>query len=404
MSLNRGRPILAIPGPTVIPERILSGMHRQAVSIYDGELVEMTDLLLEDLKKLARTDGYVAIYQANGHGAWEAALRNTLLPGDKIVVLSNGFFSSRWGMVASSLGIEVTYLDYGMTDHADPVRLEALLKEDTSNDIKAVLAVQTETSSSVRNDPHALRLAIDAANHDALLMLDCIASMGCDPFEMDAWGIDVAVSAGQKGLMMPIGLSFVFFNEKADAARVKTMPGQYFDWTDRAKSKDFYPRWSGSPPVHHMYGLRESLDMILNEEGLPSVWARHQTISGAICAAVDAWGSTGALSLNIKDQDHRAGGVTTVNTARGVGAKIRNWCDVNAGVTLGNSLGFPPAEIEDHFRIGHMGHLNVHMVMGVLGAIETAMQAERISHGPGALSAAAQVLAAHATTGMKTKS
>lgn len=401
MSLNKGHPILAIPGPSVIPERILSAMHRQAVSIYESELIEMTDLLLEDLKRLARTDGYVAIYQANGHGAWEAALRNTLRPGDKIVVLSNGFFSSRWGMVAATLGVKVTYLDYGMAGHADPARLEALLREDTSNDIKAVLAVQTETSSSVHNDPHALRLAIDAADHQALLMIDCIASMGCDPFKMDAWGVDVAVSASQKGLMIPIGLSFVFFNEKADAARTHTTPGQYFDWTDRAKSKDFYPRWSGSPPVHHMFGLRESLNMIVKEEGLPAVWSRHKTLSAAICAAVDAWGSAGTLSLNIKEPDRRAGGVTTINTAPGVGAKIRTWCDLNAGVTLGNSLGFPPSEVEDHFRIGHMGHLNIHMVMGVLGAIETAMQAEGIPHGTGGISAAAEVLAAHPTTGMK---
>lgn len=398
MSLNKGRPVLAIPGPTEIPERVLAAMHRQAVSIYEGELFEMTDVLLEDLKTLARTKGHVAFYQSNGHGAWEAALRNTVSQGDRIVVLSNGFFSSRWGMVASTLGVEVDYLDYGMSEHADPERLEALLREDANNDIKAVLAVQTETSSSVRNDPHALRRAIDAAGHDALLMIDCIASLGVDPFEMDAWGIDVVVSAGQKGLMTPIGSSFVFFNEKADAARARTTPGQYFDWTHRAKSKDFYPRWSGSPPVHNMYALREALDMILKDEGLPAVWARHKTVSTAVCAAVDAWGAEGTMALNIKGPAHRGAGVTTVNTSSGVGAKIRNWCAANAGVTFGNSLGFPPEELHDHFRIGHMGHFNIHMVMGVLGAIETAMQAQDIPYGAGGLTAAASVLAAHPTT------
>lgn len=397
MSLNHGRSLLAIPGPSVIPDRVLNAMHRPSASIYDGELVEMTDGLLDDLKRVAGTDGNAAIYLANGHGAWEAALRNTLNVGDTVLVLSNGFFSHKWGTVAQGLGLNVEFIEYGMTGDADPARLEAALMADTAGAIKAILAVQSETSSSVRNDIPALRAVIDAVGHTALLMVDCIAALGCDRFEMDAFGVDVMVSAGQKGMMNPIGLAFVFFNDKADAARVGTNPGQYWDWTDRAKSKSFYPRWSGSPPGHLMFALRETLDMMVHEETMPAVWARHSTIARAVWAAVDAWGQRGSLELNIADPARRAAGVTTINTAPGVGHKIRMWCQHEAGVTLGNALGFPAEELEDHFRIGHMGHLNIHMVIGVLGAIETAMIAQDIEHGSGALAAAATVLAKHQT-------
>ncbi len=212
---------------------------------------------------------------------------------------------------------------------------------------------------------------------------------------MDSLGVDVMVSASQKGMMCPVGLSFVFFNEKADAARAHTQPGHYMDWSERAKSKSFYPRWAGSPPARHMFALRASLDMLF-EEDLPAVWARHATIAKAVAAAVEVWGAEGHMQLNIADPAYRSNGVTTVKTAPGVAHKIRTWCEAEAGVTLGNSLGFPDSEIHDHFRIGHMGHFNVHMVMGVLGTIETALHAQSIPHGPGALSAAAQVLAAHA--------
>jgi len=394
MSLNQGRPIMAIPGPTVMPDRVLAAMNRQSASIYDGELVDMTDGLLNDLKEVAGTNGHVAIYQANGHGAWEAALCNTVQPGGRILVLSNGFFSSRWGMVAESIGLKVEYLDYGMADHADAAMLQERLSADTEGHIKAVLTVQTETSSSVRNDIGELRKAITAAGHDALFLVDCIASLGCDPFDMDALGVDVMVSASQKGMMGPVGLSFIFFNDKADAARAHTNPGHYMDWTERAKSQSFYPRWAGSPPAHNMFALRTSLDMLF-EEGLSEVWSRHATIAKAVAAAVDAWGTEGHMQLNIADPAYRSTGVTTVNTTPGIAHKIRTWCEAEAGVTLGNSLGFPESEVHDHFRIGHMGHLNVHMVMGVLGAIETALHAQNVPHGAGAISAAAKVLAAH---------
>lgn len=397
MSLNRGRPVLAIPGPSVLPDRVLTAMHRASPSIYDGELVDMSDGLQDGLKRVARTSGHAAIYVANGHGAWEAALRNTLNPGDQVLVLSIGFFSRLWGEVATDLKLKVEEISYGMSEAVDPAGLELALRADTNHRIRAVLAVQTETSSSVRNDIPALRAAIDRAGHPALFMVDCIASLGCDRYEMDAFGVDVTVSAGQKGLMNPIGLSFVLFNDKAHSERARTNPGRYWDWTNRAFSKSFYPRWCGSPPAHHMFALRETLAMILDEEGMEAVWARHATISNAIWAAVDAWGSTGIMALNVTESAHRAAGVTTINTAPGVGARIRAWCEREAGVTLGNALGFPAEELADHFRIGHMGHLNVHMVMGTLGAIEAAMAAEGLAYGPGALTAAARVLATHKT-------
>ncbi|MFO0407879.1 MAG: pyridoxal-phosphate-dependent aminotransferase family protein [Labrys sp. (in: a-proteobacteria)] len=355
----------------------------------------MTDALLEGLKRIARTKGHAAIYVANGHGAWEAALRNTVKPGERVLLVSTGFFSHRWGEVADDLGLAVTEITHGMGEAADPELLEAALRADSCHEIRAVMAVQTETSSSVCNDVSALRAAMSRARHPALFIVDCIASLGCDRYEMDDWGVDVTVAAGQKGLMNPIGLSFVMFNDKAMVARKAVRPGRYWDWTDRAFSRSFYPRWCGSPPAHHMFALRETLGMILDEEGLEAAWRRHSTFARAVWAAVEAWGRTGLMALNISDRTRRASGVTTVNTTPGVAARIRAWCEAEAGVTLGNALGFPPEETADHFRIGHMGHLNVHMLMGTLGSIETAMVAEGLDFGPGALTAAAHALAAH---------
>ena len=395
MSLNKGRPTTAMPGPSVLPERVMAAMGRQSVNIYEGELVDMADGLQQDLKKVAGTEGFVAIYQSNGHGSWEATLRNTINSGDEIIVISTGYLSRNWGEVAEILGAKATFLDYGMAGHSDPDELREVLAKDKAGRIKAVLMVQTETSSSVRNDVPAMRAAIDDAGHDAIFMVDCIASLGCDMFLMDEWGVDVMVAASQKGMMNPIGMAFVFFNDKADAAGADKKPGYYFDWNGRAKSNNASQRWAGSPPAHHMFALRESLDMMLHEEGMSAVWARHQTIAKAVWAAVEAWGRNGVMALNITDPEYRAMGVTTVNTKPGIARMIRAWCEDNAGLTLGNCLGFPEEEEGDHFRIGHMGYQNIHMVMGVLGSIETAMRAQGISHGEGALSAASEKLAEH---------
>lgn len=391
--------MLAIPGPSVIPDRVLAAMHRPSPNIYEGELVDMTATIFPDLKTVARTGGDVAIYIANGHGAWEAALRNTVNPREKVLVLVTGRFARLWGDLAETLGIDVEFIDFGMQSDADPNRLEERLRADGAGEIRAVLTVQTDTASSVRNDIPALRKAMDAAGHEALFMVDCIASLACDRYEMDQWGADVTVAGCQKGLMTPTGISFVFFNQRAAERRKTASPGYYWDWNARTHPEVFYQQFGGTPPTQHLFGLREALNILLHEEGLHECWSRHATIARAYWAAFDAWGSSGSIRHNIEDRNKRSNAVSCVIVESGNVAAIRAWSEKNGGVTLGVGLGSPQkgsAQTDDRFRIGHMGHQNVPMVMGVLGAIDTTFKALGVPHGSGALEAATEIMAGHA--------
>jgi alanine-glyoxylate transaminase / serine-glyoxylate transaminase / serine-pyruvate transaminase len=399
MSLKFGRQLVAIPGPSIIPDRVLAAMHRPSPNIYEGELVELTASLLPDLRAVARTASQVAIYIANGHGAWEAALRNTVNAGEKILVLSTGRFAANWGRVAETLDIIVEVLDFGMQGQADPDQLEQALRADRDRTVKAVLTVQSDTASSVRNDIAALRRAIDSSGHDAMLFVDCIASLGCDRFEMDDWSVDLTVAACQKGLMTPAGLSFVFFGDKAARARTAACPGFYWDWQPRSQPDAFYQQFGGTAPTHHLFGLREALDMLVHEEGIEAAWARHHAIANAVWAAIEAWGSEGSTRHNIAAAERRTNAVSTIATAAGDATRIRGWCEQQAGVTLGIGIGFgaqDSPEYNSHFRIGHMGHINLPMVMGALGAVDAAMKALEIAHGPGALETASAALAQYA--------
>ncbi|MEM9126634.1 MAG: aminotransferase class V-fold PLP-dependent enzyme, partial [Pseudomonadota bacterium] len=203
MSLAWGREYLAIPGPSVMPDAVLQAMHRPSPNIYDGELIQMMPALTRDLKRVARTDQHVAIYIANGHGTWEAALSNVIAPGETVLAPASGRFAHGWAEMATGLGADVQVIDFGMAAPWDFGRLADTLRADTAHEIKAVLAVHVDTSTSIRNDIPALRQLLDDLNHPALLLADCIASLGCDRFEMDAWGVDVMVTASQKGLMTP---------------------------------------------------------------------------------------------------------------------------------------------------------------------------------------------------------
>lgn len=396
VNVSAGRSYLAIPGPSVVPDQVLQAMHRASPNIYAGELVEMTATLIPDLRRVARTQHQVAIYISNGHGAWEAALQNTLQPGDKVLVPSSGRFAIGWSEMAEGLGIETEVLDFGNHAPWDHDRIAEALAADTGHRIKAVLGVHVDTSSSIRNDVAALRRALDAAGHPALLMADCIASLGCDRFEMDEWGVDVMVTACQKGLMVPAGMSFVFFNERAAAAR-KMLPriSRYWDWEPRASPEEFYQYFGGTAPTHHLYGLRAALDMI-HAEGMEAVWARHAHLASAIWAACEAWGSDGPLRMNVPERALRSHAVTALQLGSPLGTELRMWLEQNLGLTLGIGLGMaPPRSPEWHgfFRLGHMGHVNGHMVMGLLGGIETGLKALDIPHGKGALAAAATALA-----------
>jgi alanine-glyoxylate transaminase / serine-glyoxylate transaminase / serine-pyruvate transaminase len=394
--LSNGTRYLAIPGPSVMPDAVLRAMHRAAPNIYTGELHDITRSVVPDLCAVARTAHHVAIYIGNGHAAWEASLANVLSPGDRVLVLATGRFGIGWAEMAKSLRVAVDIIDFGPTADIDMDRVAAALRADANHQIKAVLAVHVDTSSSVKNDIPALRETMDAAGHPAILMVDCIASLGCDRFEMDAWGVDVMVTASQKGLMVPPGLGFVFFNDKADRLREKAAcVTSYWDWRPRANPAEYYQHFNGTAPTHHIYGLRAALD-IIHAEGIEAVWTRHEVLARTIWAALDAWAAEGPMRLNISDPAKRSHAVTSVALGGNDADRLREWTERVAGVTLGVGLGREPASA--YFRIGHMGHVNAHMVLGVLSVIEAGLTALNIPHGRGALDAAAHVVA-HAVRG-----
>ena len=379
-----------------MPDRVLAAMHRPSPNIYEGDLIKLTHSLFPDLKTVAQTKHSAAIYIANGHGAWEAAISNTCSRGDTILVLVTGRFGAGWAEMASELGVQTRILDFGMDADADPAVVTQTLKEDVDHVIKAVFTVQTDTASSVKNDINALRKAIDEANHPALFFVDCIASLGCDKFEMDAWGVDVMVTGCQKGLMTPAGMSFVFFNDKSQVMhRRANLKTPYWDWEPRANPEVFYQHFCGTAPTHHLYGLREALNILVHEEGIEAAWARHMTMSRAVWAAVEAWG---CLAVNIKEPSKRSQAVTTVLSKNDECGRLRHWCEHKAGLTLGIGLGLaePGQKSWDNvMRIGHMGHMNPVMLMGALGTIDAGLKAMRIPHGPDALNAASSEIANH---------
>ncbi|SOH93419.1 alanine-glyoxylate transaminase / serine-glyoxylate transaminase / serine-pyruvate transaminase [Monaibacterium marinum] len=395
MTLAFGQQMLAIPGPSPAPERVLRAMHRGSPNIYDGELVDMMPDLMDDLRTVARTKHDVALYISNGHGAWEAALSNVFSRGDHVLVLATGRFAQGWREMTEQMGITTDMIDFGTDCPIDPARVVEALNADNGR-IKAVLCVHTDTASSVRNDIAALGKAIQSTGHDALFMVDCIASLGCEPFEMDAWGVDVMVTGCQKGLMTPAGMSFVFFGPRAKArAETADCRTGYWNWTPRADPAMFYQRFCGTAPTHHLFGLREALTMLVHEEGVQAAWARHAVLASAVWAAADRWAEGGALRPNVPDRAHRSLAVTTLQLEGYDVEALRQWCETKAGVTLGVGLGldFTQARGTGLFRIGHMGHLNAHSILGTLACVEAGLKALGIPHGSGGIEAAVTAIA-----------
>ncbi|WP_417808340.1 pyridoxal-phosphate-dependent aminotransferase family protein [Thioclava sp.] len=397
MSLSQGRPYLAIPGPSTMPDRVLSAMHRPAPNIYEGDIELLAARIADGLRRVALSTSHVAIYIANGHGAWEASLANIFSRGDKALALITGRFGDIWALSAAAMGVEVERLEFGIKASVDPDRVEAALRADTGHEIKAVLLTHVDTASSLRNDIAAVRAAINAAGHPALLMVDAIASLGCDEFRMDDWGVDVMVAASQKGLMVPPGLGFVWFSDKAnEASKNADLASPYWNWQPRAFPEMVYQYFGGTSPTHHLFGLDESLKMILEEEGLPHIWARHGTLARTVWAAFEAWGQDGDIALNVANPAQRAHSVTAARIGGGGAQRLRHWLETEAGVTLGIGLGMAEPgtpEANDFLRVAHMGHVNAHMTLGALATMEAGLQALGIAHGGGALAAAAAEVA-----------
>ncbi len=386
MTVRHGREFLSIPGPTTVPDEVLGAMHRPAIDIYDGSDLERTTAsLLDDLRTILHTEGRTYIYAANGHGAWEAAAVNVLSRGDKVLVLESGRFAVGWGQMAASVGVEIEVLPGRPRGPIDPAAVEERLRDDAAGDIKAVFAVQIDTASGVVNDLPAIRQAIDAAGHRALFMVDTIASLGIMPFEMDRWGIDVAVAAGQKGLMTPPGLSFVAAGPRAmEAHRSADLRTFYWDWTER-EGPLHYQKYCGTPPEHLLFGLRKALDMLF-DEGLDDIFRRHTLLAEAVRRAVAVWAGGGALSFNITDPSARSDAVTTVLMNEGHDpAALLTYCREKCGVVLGIGIGDLAGRA---FRIAHMGHVNAPMILGTLSTIEIALAALGVPHGKGGVQAA----------------
>jgi alanine-glyoxylate transaminase / serine-glyoxylate transaminase / serine-pyruvate transaminase len=389
MVVRAGREFLAIPGPTTVPDEVLQAMHRPAVEIYSGALLQLTDSLLGDLCRLFRTAGRSYIYIANGHGAWEAALTNVLSKGDKILVLESGRFALGWGDAAARMGVEVEVLKGSWRRAVRPADVEARLSKDKEHRIKAVLAVQIDTASGVMNDIAAIGGAIRAARHNALFMVDAVASLGCVPFEMDAWGVDVAMSGSQKGLMTPPGLGFVAAGDRAREAHKRAdLRTPYWDWTTR-EGEEHYQKYAGTPPEHLMFGLRKALDMLFLE-GLSNVFLRHRLLAEASRLAVQVWSKGGAFGFNIVEASERSDTVTTVLMSDGGDPRpLLDYCNLKCGVVLGIGIGELSGKA---FRIAHMGHINAPMALGTLSIIEVALTALDIAHERGGCQAAIEWL------------
>jgi alanine-glyoxylate transaminase / serine-glyoxylate transaminase / serine-pyruvate transaminase len=349
----------------------------------------LTDSLLRDLSKLFATKGHSYIHIANGHGAWEAALSNVLSRGDKVLVLESGRFAIGWGNTAAAMGADVEVLKGDWRRAVRPAEVEARLRRDKNHEIKAILVAQVDTASGVYNDIEAIGKVIKSTGHPALFMVDTVASLGCMPFEMDEWGIDVAMSGSQKGLMTPPGLGFVAANDRAREVHKKAnLRTPYWDWTER-EGPEHYRKYAGTAPVHLLYALRQAIDMLL-EEKLENVFLRHRLLAEAVRRAVGVWSEGQVLGFNIAEPAERSNTVTTVTMTNSHDpVALQRYCKEKCGVVLGTGIGDLAGQA---FRIAHMGHVNAPMILGTLGVIEVGLQALDIPHGKGGTEAAIEWL------------
>jgi alanine-glyoxylate transaminase / serine-glyoxylate transaminase / serine-pyruvate transaminase len=389
MTVRAGREFLAIPGPTTMPDEVLQAMHRPALDIYSEQMVNLTDSLMADLGRLFATKGKTYIYIANGHGAWEAVLANVMSRGDKLLVLESGRFAMGWGSAARAMGVEVEVLRGDWRRAVRPAEVEARLRADKEHLIKAIVVTQIDTASGVVNDIEAIGKAIKASGHPALYMVDTVASLGCMPFEMDKWGIDVAMCGSQKGLMTPPGLGFVAANDRALAVhKTAGLRTPYWDWSER-EGAEHYRKYGGTAPVHLLFALRQAIDMLF-AEGLENAFRRHRLLGEAVRRAVATWSEGQVLSLNITDAAERSNTVTTVLMGGGYDPDaLHRYCKEHCGVVLGIGIGDLQGKA---LRIAHMGHVNAPMILGTLGVIEVALNALKIPHGKGGTDAAIEWL------------
>ncbi|MCU1658364.1 MAG: Serine-glyoxylate aminotransferase [Pseudonocardiales bacterium] len=381
MTSRSGRHFLQIPGPTNVPDRVLSAIAIPTIDHRGPEFADLTLDLLERLKPVFQTSGPVVVYPSSGTGAWEAALVNTLSPGDRVLAFETGHFSTLWRGMAEKLGLVVDFVPGDWRHGVDPRIVEQRLAEDNRHAIAAVMVVHNETATGVTSRVPEIRLAIDDAGHPALLLVDTISSLASIDYRHEEWGVDVTVSCSQKGLMLPPGLGFNAVSEKALAAADRArLPRSYWDWSPilDANRKGFYPY---TPATNLLYGLREAL-LMLEEEGLPAVFARHDRQAEATRRAVRGWG----LEVLCADEREYSSSLTAVLLPEQYDAdKVRQIILERFDMSLGTGLGRLAGRV---FRIGHLGHFNDLTLVGTLGGVEMGLAAAGVPVRRGGVDAA----------------
>jgi alanine-glyoxylate transaminase/serine-glyoxylate transaminase/serine-pyruvate transaminase len=386
MPYQPGRHFLQIPGPTNVPDRVLRAIDNPTIDHRSAEFAALGTACLQGLKTVFKTTSEVLIYPASGTGAWEAALVNTLSPGDRVVIFESGQFASLWSKMARGLTLKVDEISGDWRRGADADILRAKLEEDGQHEIKAVMVVHNETSTGVKSDIAAIRKAMDAAKHPALLLVDTISSLASMDYRHDGWGVDVTVAGSQKGLMLPPGLSFNAISGKAVAAsKSSLLPKSYWRWEEmlEANRKGFFPY---TPATNLLYGLREALKILIEEEGLDNVLRRHDRHAEATRRAVCAWG----LEVLAQCPEQFSSSLTAVLLPAGFDeAELRAIILRKFNMSLGAGLGKLAGKV---FRIGHLGHFNDLMLAGTLSGVEMGLELAGVPHRKGGVAAALDYL------------
>jgi len=386
---SAGRHFLQIPGPTPVPDRIQRAMARAILDHRGPEFQALSQRVLDKVRTIFKTRNPVIIFPSSGTGAWEAALVNTMSPGDHVLMVETGQFATLWKNMATKLGLQPQFIATEWRSGVDAGEVEARLKADSDRKIKAVCIVHNETATGCRSDVKAVRDALDACGHPALLMVDTISSLAVMDLQHDAWGIDVTISGSQKGLMLPPGLSFNAVSDKAlEAAKSAKLPKAYWSWDDMLSNNanGFYPY---TPATGLLYGLDVAIDM-LNEEGLVNVFARHERLAEATRRAVKAWG----LEIVCAKPADYSPAVTAVMMPDGFNAdQFRKVVLDHFDMSLGAGLGKVAGRV---FRIGHLGDTNELTILGALSGVEMALSIADIPHRQGGVAAAMDYISGRA--------
>jgi alanine-glyoxylate transaminase / serine-glyoxylate transaminase / serine-pyruvate transaminase len=383
--MAQGQHFLQIPGPSPVPERVQRAIDHQVIDHRGPEFQKLGHQVLADIRPIFGTTQPVIIYPASGTGAWEAAIVNTLSPGDKVLMVETGHFATLWQQMAKRWGIDVEFLPSDWRHGANPAEIEEKLKADKAHAIKAVMVVHNETSTGVTSRVGEIRAAMDRVNHPALLLVDTISSLGSVDFKHDEWKVDVTVSCSQKGFMLPPGLGFNAVSDKARAAaKTNKMPRSYWDWEEMLKpnANGFFPY---TPATNLLYGLKEAIAMML-EEGLDNVFARHKRLAAATRAAVTHWG----LEVLCQEPAEYSPVLTAVLMPPGHNADdFRKVALEKYNISLGSGLSKVAGKV---FRIGHLGECNELTLLGALSGVEMGLTAAGVPHRAGGVDAAMKSL------------